>query len=323
MLGESSCCAALLVSFASGQLCLRRRPSLLGLCVFYMDGLELDADAELPWWSRTYQGYQERFVRPYLLELTSELHLELKQAPCVSAEHAKEAKASADGSCTASTVWDAGIMLAAHVYHGNLGCERCNMRCLDLGSGTGIVGLGAAASGAFETVVLTDLPSVLPLLRQNTECNAAALSSSGSHRGSGSNSTAAAPSACRVVSHALAWDDRAQLDEVLAEHGPFDLIAGGDLLYRPQVVQPLLTALEALVGKRTTVLLAASLQHSPETIRLFVRAAREAGFEVERIDQSDRLAAPEAFASPEVRVLQLRRARKRAAKKKKRLRTDE
>merc|ERR1719215_1856184 len=97
-----------------------------------LDGLDLDADAELPWWSRTYHGYQERFVRPYVLELTPRLRLALHQAPCVSAEHASEAKASADGSCTASTVWDAGIVLAAHAYHAYANCETSGMRCLDL-----------------------------------------------------------------------------------------------------------------------------------------------------------------------------------------------
>ena len=143
--------------------------------------LDLAADAELPWWSRTYQGYQERFVRPYVLQLAPDVQLELHQAPCVSAEHAKEAKASADGSCTASTVWDAGIVLAALVYYANdrvcakSASKKKPCRCLDLGSGTGIVGLSAAASGAFHTVVLTDLRSVVPLLEQNATSNAASI----------------------------------------------------------------------------------------------------------------------------------------------------
>lgn len=280
------------------------------------DGFQLDADAELPWWSRTYLGYHERFVLPYTLELTPEVQLEMQQMPFISAEHAKEAKASSDGSCTASTVWDAGIVLAAHVYHSatrastqknvDAASSATSMRCLDLGSGTGIVGLAAAASGAFTTVVLTDLPSVVPLLQQNTALNAAVLG-----RGdSSSSSSSEGAGGCEVVSRALSWDDERQLAEVLGAHGPFDLITGGDLVFRPQVVAPLLTALSALAGKHTAFLTTVSLIHSPETIRLFVQAAREAGFEVDRIDDTAESAVPEGLVSPEVRILRLRRARK-------------
>ena len=57
-------------------------------------------------------------------------------------------------------------MLAAHLLlsadyhpHGRLGGARRGA-CLDLGAGTGVVGLAAACSGAFAKVVLSDLPSV-------------------------------------------------------------------------------------------------------------------------------------------------------------------
>ena len=71
---------------------------------------------ELPAWSRTYAGYRERFVLPFSLQLAEDRILNVEQRPCVSAAHARESKASADGSCTASTVWDAGVVLAMHVF---------------------------------------------------------------------------------------------------------------------------------------------------------------------------------------------------------------
>ena len=235
---------------------------------------------DLPWWSRTYAGYRERFVEPYELTLGGgRVVLSLEQAPCVSAEHARAAKEGSDGSCTASTVWDAGIVLAAMVYEQWMlsdgarrtaeedATDRSKRRCLDLGSGTGIVGLAAAACGGFSQVVLTDMPSVVPLLEHNVERNRSALVHDGR---------------CGLETVSLRWDDAAELRSVAAL-GPYELIVGGDLLYRPQVVEPLLAALRALVGRRTTVLLAASLQHSPETIDLFVDAAATAGFAVERL----------------------------------------
>ena len=252
-----------------------------------------DESVELPYWSRTYAGYRERFVEPYVLELSDgRVALTFEQAPCVSAEHAQEAKATADGSCTASTVWDAGIVLAAHAFcvFSALSTEQPVARCLDLGSGTGIVGIAVAASGHFAETILTDLPSVVPLLERNASGNASFI-----------------PQNARVRALALRWDDRSELGYMAAQ-GPFDYIFGGDLLYRPQVVEPLLTALKVLVSKRTTLLLASSLQHSPETISLFTEAAKHAGFSVEYLESS---AHSEALTSPEVKLLRLRRARTR------------
>ena len=250
-----------------------------------------DDEFELPAWSRTYCGFRQRFVEPYAMQLSELATLSLRQAPCVSAEHAKEAKATSDGSCTASTVWDAGIVLGAHTYERGVRALAENgpkQSCvLDLGAGTGIVGLAAAASGAHLRVVLTDLPSVLPLLEQNVAQNRDALGET------------------ELFVTSLRWDDDRELREAARRFGPFDLIVGGDLLYRPQVVTPLLTALGALAGVETTVLLAASLSHSPETIRLFSKRAEESGFVVERLDAS---AHAEEFTSEEVRMLRLTRA---------------
>ena len=256
---------------------------------------------DLPWWSRTYAGYRERFVEPYELTLGGgRVVLSLEQAPCVSAEHARAAKEGSDGSCTASTVWDAGIVLAAMVYEQWMlsdgarrtaeedATDRSKRRCLDLGSGTGIVGLAAAACGGFSQVVLTDMPSVVPLLEHNVERNRSALVHDGR---------------CGLETVSLRWDDAAELRSVAAL-GPYELIVGGDLLYRPQVVEPLLAALRALVGRRTTVLLAASLQHSPETIDLFVDAAATAGFAVERLGTGCQSADAQ---SDEVKLLRLTR----------------
>ena len=250
-----------------------------------------DDEFELPAWSRTYCGFRQRFVEPYAMQLSELATLSLRQAPCVSAEHAKEAKATSDGSSgTASTCGMQGSCWAR--IHMSVACALAEngpkQSCvLDLGAGTGIVGLAAAASGAHLRVVLTDLPSVLPLLEQNVAQNRDALGET------------------ELFVTSLRWDDDRELREAARRFGPFDLIVGGDLLYRPQVVTPLLTALGALAGVETTVLLAASLSHSPETIRLFSKRAEESGFVVERLDAS---AHAEEFTSEEVRMLRLTKA---------------
>jgi len=245
----------------------------------------LSEDFELPTWSRTLAGWRERFHLPFSLPLLPGGHKQLSigQRPVASSSHKQEAAASADGLATGSTVWDAGIVLAAHVFarHANAGSGQ--LRCLDLGAGTGLVGLAAAASGAFSCVLLTDLPSVLPLTRSNAEANAAVCGSA----------------SVRVMP--LRWDSKADVQTASA-HGPFDLIMGGDLLYRPQVVQPLMHVLCGLaIRQGGCVLLAASIQHSPETLRLFAAAA-VASFDVQLLPLG---AQASSFTSEEVRLLRL------------------
>lgn len=83
------------------------------------------------------------------------------------------------------------------------------------------------------------------------------------------------------------------------------------------MVEPLLRAIGALAtAGRTTVLLAASMQHSPETLRAFASRAAAEGFGVELLGGEE--AQPAArFRSDEVRVFRLLRlshcARPRAA----------
>ena len=288
------------------------------------EGEDEDCD-ELPWWSRTLCGYHERFTEPFKLKLfeiapgaTGTLSIE--QRPRVSAAHAAESKASADGLCTGATVWDAGIVLGSYVraqlerpyrdgtadllpaaYRG--ASSTSALRCLDLGSGTGIVGLAAAASGVFERVVLTDLPSVVPLLEANAAANKDVVVSLDYRTGDSI--------AVDVECLPLRWEDESQLAAVAAR-GPYDLIVAGDVLYRPPVVAPLLGALRRLATPGVTdVLVAASLAHSPESMAAF-REQCAPHFELHVVPAADQ---PEARRSPEVHIYRLR---KRASQKKRR-----
>jgi hypothetical protein len=80
--------------------------------------------------------------------------------------------------CTAeSVVWDAAIVLARYLAR-DLDLRKrfgTHPLVLDLGSGTGVVGLAAAALGA--RVVLTDLPEFLPLIELNVKENEHAMGS--------------------------------------------------------------------------------------------------------------------------------------------------
>lgn len=241
---------------------------------------------ELPFWSRTYCGYHERFVQPFTLSINGKA-LTVRQAPCASNGHAQEASSTSDGMCTGSTVWDAGIVLAAClletgllsrlVGRGNAG------RCLELGAGTGLAGIAAAATGNFSYLRMTDLATVVPLVQQNVELNRKSF-----------------PRQVLVEAICLRWDSEVDLQNA-SRKGPFDVILGSDLLYRRPVIEPLLKALTCLAEKHTIVLLAASVGHSPETVREFCARAGQR-FRVERLPVSMQC---QQYSSSEVQLLRL------------------
>ncbi|KAF9908097.1 Methyltransferase-like protein 21D [Linnemannia zychae] len=81
-----------------------------------------------------------------------------------------------------STVWDTAIVLAkylekAPILRSTSSASKRTLNVLELGSGTGLVGLAIArmlsAAGVTARIVLTDKANVLPLLQKNLEKNPA------------------------------------------------------------------------------------------------------------------------------------------------------
>ncbi|XP_046447702.1 protein N-lysine methyltransferase METTL21D-like [Daphnia pulex] len=72
-------------------------------------------------------------------------------------------------------VWDAALVLGAYLDHMNETEQKPmkNLKILELGSGTGFVGLVAAAMGG--DCLITDLPEMIPLMKRNISKNAASL----------------------------------------------------------------------------------------------------------------------------------------------------
>lgn len=131
---------------------------------------------------------------------------------------------------TGAKVWDAGRLLSTLLADMDL----TGKRVLELGSGTGVGGLTAAASGA--SVTLTDgAEAMLPLLEENIKANG-----------------------LRDRAHCvrLEWGSVHDAAELVA-HGPWDMIIGSDLFYAPESHSDLLCTLEALCTPgHTEVLLA-------------------------------------------------------------------
>jgi len=142
------------------------------------------------------------------------------------------------GLNTGFKIWDAGRVLSKLLVS-DYSHKLPTMRVLELGSGTGVGGLTAAAAGA--NVLLTDGSSVvLELLRVNVDAN-------GFSR--------------NVEVSELLWGD--DHEDIIRDNGPYDLIIGSDLLYAPEVFDDLLDTLEQLcIPGVTEVLLTFPPRHT-------------------------------------------------------------
>ncbi|KAG2483723.1 hypothetical protein HYH03_017441 [Edaphochlamys debaryana] len=72
-----------------------------------------------------------------------------------------------------AVIWDAALVLSHCLAHAHATgrCPVAGRVVVDLGSGTGAAGLAAAALGCARHVVLTDLPHLVPYMRENIAAN--------------------------------------------------------------------------------------------------------------------------------------------------------
>lgn len=142
-----------------------------------------------------------------------------------------------DMDMTGHLVWPTATIFCRSVVDGAL--QVRGQRVLDLGAGTGIVGLVAASCGA--SVTLTDIHRVMPLLTRNVA----------------SFAVPAAPSTWPpgelqqpdVAAAELYWGDTTAAARLVSERGPFDLILCCEVVYQqvPAVLLMLQTTLRVLL----------------------------------------------------------------------------
>lgn len=128
-------------------------------------------------------------------------------------------------------VWDASLILAKFLYCNKDLVFSKATTVLEVGSGTGICGLACAMMEPKLRVYLSDLRSHLPLIQTNIDIN----------------------STTNVSCGEIDWFNP-------GNPGKFDLIIGSDVVYEPDLFEPLLDTLDVLSTKDTVILLCNELR---------------------------------------------------------------
>ncbi|KAJ8396331.1 hypothetical protein AAFF_G00019080 [Aldrovandia affinis] len=135
----------------------------------------------------------------------------------------------------AAVVWDAAVVLCMYLELGQI--ELRGKGAIELGAGTGLVGIVAALLGA--KVTITDREPAMELLRVNVRDNIPP-----EQQGA-------------VVVSELTWGEG--LERYPA--GGYDIILGADIVYLVETFPALLRTLEHLSSDRTVVLLACRIRY--------------------------------------------------------------
>ncbi|KAL6204873.1 hypothetical protein ACLB2K_022140 [Fragaria x ananassa] len=144
-----------------------------------------------------------------------------------------------------TTVWDASLVFAKFLEknsrRGKFSPAKLKgKRVIELGAGCGVAGFGMALLGC--DVVMTDQVEVLPLLMRNVERNTSRITLINS----------ASESFGSVQVAELSWGNE---DHIRAVDPPFDYIIGTDVVYKEDLLEPLLQTIFALSGPKTAILL--------------------------------------------------------------------
>ncbi|KAH9129730.1 hypothetical protein LEN26_005416 [Aphanomyces euteiches] len=132
------------------------------------------------------------------------------------------------GKGTGLTIWDGSVVLAKYLEStSNPSHNVQGKRVLELGAGTGLVGLAAAFCGASE-VTITDLAYTLENVDANIRANAEALSTS------------------VVSTHELDWFAKDIPDSLRVQ--TVDILVGSDIVWVEDLIPPLVDSIAKLLN---------------------------------------------------------------------------
>lgn len=175
---------------------------------------------------------------------------------------------SACGQHTGGIIWETSYLLLQYLSQVQPQKKKALGKTLELGAGVGFLGQSLAACGCCESVVLTETPEVLVNLQANLERNITE-----------SNVLKDKLSAC-----ALDWTS-SETDIAAAttlQPHSIDTLLGTDVLFAPNLVEPLMATAERLSHSKTIWYLCVQIRCA-QSHALFLAKAPDFGFVVESI----------------------------------------
>ncbi|KAM6268392.1 protein N-lysine methyltransferase METTL21A [Porphyrio hochstetteri] len=154
----------------------------------------------------------------------------------------------------AAVVWDAAVVLCAYLEIG--GIDLRDRSVIELGAGTGLLGIVATLLGARATI--TDRAAALEFLESNVQANL--------------------PSELRprAVVNELTWGK----DLGNFPPGAFDFVLGADIVYLEETFAELLQTLEHLCSEQTVILLSCRIRYERDNKFLKMLRGRFSVYEI-------------------------------------------
>ena len=207
----------------------------------------------------------------------------------------------------AVVVWDAGLVLAYYLVKHQSTYRLCDKQnpphVVDVGAGTGVVGLVASSLGA--NVTLTDLPRILPLLEEGISANRELIENT--QRYKENHFIRALP---------LKWGNKSDVNEVCRKTtkneiyvgGPPELVLVSDCVYFEESLAPLIFTLRELVkasNNSATILLSYEIRDYSEKkkkVKEDFFSLAERYFLIKEIPTPD---CHEEYASEDIKVIKM------------------
>ncbi|KAJ3117030.1 hypothetical protein HK100_000906 [Physocladia obscura] len=188
-----------------------------------------------------------------------------------------------DSNESGTTVWEGGVALARHMVAGK--------SAIDLGSGTGIVGIAIARLGA-QTTVLTDIahPTVLSLLEKNVRQNVVSTKPFVDTNSGDASDAAEKKTTISDITNtrvcALEWSSPAVIPAEIEALKPFDFVVGADVVYSMESVVKLVDTIDALTDRKTDVWIGHE-HRDPSVSDHFLTLMKEKGFKSRNVKRQN------------------------------------
>lgn len=181
---------------------------------------------------------------------------------------------------TGGVVWETSYLLLEYLLQGPSSSSLSLGRVVEVGAGCGLLGIALAAAHRATEVTLTEVDLVLPLLRENAKRNQALVES---RRDTGRKHH----DAVQLRARRLDWT-RCERDAGRAGLEPHsvDTILGTDVVFAPELVEPLWRTLRYLSHARTVIYLCVQIRCAVSH-GILLNEASSYGFVMRQITNDD------------------------------------